>query len=49
MFKKGAKQKMKQFWKQWGVTLEEIGMLIGAGSVLILPLLLRLVFAIFGI
>ena len=39
---------MKQFWKQWGITLEEIGMLIGAISVVILPLLLRIAFAIIG-
>lgn len=37
------KRKMKRFWKEWGVTREEIEMFICAVGVFLLPMILRLI------
>lgn len=46
---KMIKRILKEFWKEWGISWEEFEMLIGAAGVLLLPFLLRIVLAFFGI
>lgn len=47
--KRRMKRTIKRFWKEWGITLNELGMLICALSLFVLPLMIRIIFAIFGI
>ena len=42
--------KFMRFWDEWGISWEEFEMLLGAISVLIIfPVGLRLIFALFGV
>ena len=43
------KRVLKTFWKEWGMTLEEFEMFLGACGVFMFPLLLRIFLAFFGI
>lgn len=47
--KRGLKRKFQRFWKEWGITREELGMFLGAVSIIVLPFLLRIFLAFFGI
>lgn len=43
------KQKIKMFWKEWGMTKEEMGMFIDGLLVILTPFLFRIFLAFFGI
>lgn len=47
--KRRLKKKLRRFWKEWGMTLEEFEMLLGAMSTIMFPFLLRIILAFFGI
>lgn len=47
--KRRLKKKLRRFWKEWGMTLEEFEMLLGAMSTIMFPFLLRIFLAFFGI
>ena len=47
--KRRLKRKFQRFWKEWGITWEEFEVLLGAISIIMLPFLLRIFFAFFGI
>lgn len=47
--KRRLKKKLRRFWKEWGMTLEEFEMLLGAMSTIMFPFLLRILLAFFGI
>ena len=47
--KRRLKRKLRRFWKEWGMTLEEFKMFIGACGIFMFPLLLRIFLAFFGI
>lgn len=47
LIKKYAKIRFKRFWREWGISLEEFEMLLGAASVVILPFALYIIGYIF--
>lgn len=47
--KRRLKRKLRRFWKEWGITLEEFEMFLGACGVIMFPFLLRIFLAFFGI
>lgn len=47
--KRRLKKKFQRFWKKWGITWEEFEVLLGAISIIMSPLLLRIFLAFFGI
>lgn len=47
--KRRLKKKLRRFWKEWGMTLEEFEMFLGACIVIMFPFLLRIFLAFFGI
>ena len=47
--KRRLKRKLRKFWEEWGITWEEFEVLLGAISIIMLPFLLRIFFAFFGI
>lgn len=42
------KTKLKTFWKKWGMNKEEIEMFLGALSIIMFPIMLEIVLALFG-
>lgn len=47
--KRRLKRKLWRFWQEWGITLEEFEMFLGACGAIMFPLLLRIFLAFFGI
>lgn len=47
--KRRLKKKLRRFWKEWGMTLEEFEMFLGACGAFMFPFLLRIFLAFFGI
>ena len=42
------KTRLKRFWKEWGVTLEQIEVFLASICIISVPLLIRIFFALFG-
>lgn len=36
----GRKRAFKRFWKEWGISLEDLGCILGGLSVIAIPILL---------
>lgn len=47
--KKSTKRALRRFWREWGVSKEEVKMFIGAVAVIMIPFLTGYLVKLFGI
>lgn len=47
--KRRLKRKLRKFWKEWGITKQELCLLFCAICLIMFPVLIRFFFAFFGI